>query len=114
MDWVYWSISPGHRACFRPMDDGTYEVIMLVSKILLATLLSLLERVHSSSAPQSPPELPLPRMNTTIDGQGAYATSDIAIPHPTKSGLWKIVARADEQIVLSNGEKTNPVPLGQS
>ena len=28
--------------------------------------------------------------------------------------MWKIVGRADEQIILSNGEKTNPVPLGQS
>ncbi|KAI1789126.1 acetyl-CoA synthetase-like protein [Ganoderma leucocontextum] len=89
-DWMYWSISPGHRACFRPMEDGTYEVVML-----------------------SPPELPLPRTNTMVDGQDAYATSDIAIPHPTKPGLWKIVGRADEQIVLSNGEKTNPVPLEQ-
>ena len=38
--------------------------------------------------------------------------NDLAIPHPTRPGLWKIVGRADEQIVLSNGEKTNPVPLG--
>ncbi|KAM5530489.1 hypothetical protein V8D89_015843 [Ganoderma adspersum] len=29
-------------------------------------------------------------------------------------GLWKIVGRANEQIILSNGEKTNPVPLPRS
>lgn len=40
--------------------------------------------------------------------------NDLAMPHPTRPGLWKIVGRADEQIVLSNGEKTNPVPLGES
>lgn len=49
------------------------------------------------------------------------------VPHPTKSGLWKIVGRADDQITLSTGEKvisavslqylliyfvqTSPIPL---
>ncbi|KAM5540085.1 hypothetical protein V8D89_006225 [Ganoderma adspersum] len=88
MDWVYWSVSPGHRLYFRRMDDGMYEVIVL-----------------------STPEFSLPSPNMTVDGQDAYATSDIVAPHPTKRGLWRIVGRADEQIVLSNGEKTNPVPL---
>ena len=34
MDWVYWSISPGHRVYFRPLDDGTYELVILVSPFL--------------------------------------------------------------------------------
>lgn len=110
MDWVYWSISPGHSASFHSMDDGTYEIVILVS----STSIRFSARAHTFRALQSPPELPLPRTNTTVDGQDAYATSDIAVPHPSKSGLWRIVGRVDEQIVLSNGEKTNPVPLGQS
>ena len=52
-------------------------------------------------------------INTKIGDQDAYATSDIVVPHPTRPDLWKIVARADEVIILPNGEKTNPVPLGQ-
>jgi hypothetical protein len=51
-------------------------------------------------------------INTQIDGQDAYATSDLLVPHPTKSGLWKIYGRKDDQIMLSSGEKTNPGPLG--
>lgn len=40
-----------------------------------------------------------------IGDRDAYATTDLVVPHPTKRGLWKIIGRADEQIVLSNGEK---------
>ena len=51
-------------------------------------------------------------INTKVDGKDAYATSDLLVPHPTKSGLWKIYGRKDDQIMLSTGEKTNPGPLG--
>ncbi|TBU23410.1 acetyl-CoA synthetase-like protein [Dichomitus squalens] len=88
MDWAYWSVTASLKGSFRPMGDGTYEVVVL-----------------------SPPDLPLPVTNTKVGDQDAYATSDLAVPHPTQPGLWKIVGRADEQIILSNGEKTNPVPL---
>ncbi|PIL34373.1 hypothetical protein GSI_03148 [Ganoderma sinense ZZ0214-1] len=88
MDWAYWSVTASLKGAFRPTGDGTYEVVIL-----------------------SPPELPLPVTNTKVGDQDAYATSDLVAPHPTQPGLWKIVGRADEQIILSNGEKTNPVPL---
>ncbi|KAI0327462.1 NAD(P)-binding protein, partial [Cubamyces sp. BRFM 1775] len=41
----------------------------------------------------------------------AYATSDIVVRHPTDETLWKIFGHIDEQIILSNGENTNPIPL---
>ncbi|EIW79469.1 acetyl-CoA synthetase-like protein [Coniophora puteana RWD-64-598 SS2] len=49
--------------------------------------------------------------NTKVDGRDAYATSDLLIPHPTKAGFWKVFGRADDQIMHSTGEKTNPGPL---
>lgn len=59
----------------------------------------------------------------------AYATNDLFVRHPSKPGLWKIQGRADDQLMLSTGEKvflfprmleshckhnfqTNPGPLG--
>lgn len=45
--------------------------------------------------------------NTTIDGVPAYATSDLLMPHPTIPGLYKIHGRADDQIMLSTGEKVS-------
>lgn len=34
--------------------------------------------------------------------------------HPTKPGFFKVVGRADDQLMLSTGEKTNPGPLGKT
>lgn len=71
-------------------------------------------------------------INSKFRGQDAYSTSDLLIPHPTKTGRWKVIGRTDDQIMLSTGEKasssskfeklstidtlyvqTNPVPLGK-
>ncbi|KAF2210351.1 hypothetical protein CERZMDRAFT_99415 [Cercospora zeae-maydis SCOH1-5] len=40
-----------------------------------------------------------------------YHSKDLFTKHPTKSGLWKYEARLDDMIVLSNGEKLNPVQM---
>ncbi|TFY68509.1 hypothetical protein EVJ58_g989 [Rhodofomes roseus] len=37
------------------------------------------------------------------NGERGYSTSDLWIPHPTKPGLWKIVGRNDDVIVLGSG-----------
>ena len=111
MDWAYWSLNKNTEGAFKPIGDGTYEVVILVSMMNLeyhSVQILTIDRLS-----QSQPELPLPVTNTKVGDQDAYATSDLVSPHPTKPGLWKIVGRMDEQIVLSNGEKTNPIPLGQ-
>ncbi|KZO93870.1 acetyl-CoA synthetase-like protein [Calocera viscosa TUFC12733] len=41
----------------------------------------------------------------------AFDTNDLLEEHPTRKGYWKVVGRADDQIMMSNGEKTNPGPL---
>lgn len=41
-----------------------------------------------------------------------YDTNDVLAPHPTKPGFYKVFGRADDQIMHSTGEKTNPGPLG--
>nr|UXY92114.1 ATP/NADPH-dependent carboxylic acid reductase [Trametes cinnabarina] len=49
--------------------------------------------------------------NTIIDGRPAYSTSDLLQRHPTKHNLFRVYGRADDQLMLSTGEKTNPAPL---
>ncbi|KAH9856141.1 acetyl-CoA synthetase-like protein [Lenzites betulinus] len=49
--------------------------------------------------------------NTTVNGVPAYATSDLFEEHPENPNLFRVYGRADDQIVLSTGEKTNPVPI---
>ena len=45
------------------------------------------------------------KFNTTINGEDAYDTFDLLAAHPTKPGYWKIVGRADDQIMHNTGEK---------
>ncbi|KAI0067832.1 acetyl-CoA synthetase-like protein [Artomyces pyxidatus] len=49
--------------------------------------------------------------SSACDGREAYRTNDLLERHPNDPSLWKIYGRTDDQIILSNGEKTNPVPL---
>ncbi|KAH9935954.1 acetyl-CoA synthetase-like protein [Epithele typhae] len=57
------------------------------------------------------PASPLAKVNTEVDGEPAYATSDLWEEHPSDPRLAKILGRVDDQIILSTGEKTNPVPM---
>ncbi|CAE6506561.1 unnamed protein product [Rhizoctonia solani] len=50
-------------------------------------------------------------LNSELDGKPAYKTKDLVVRHPFKPDLWKIIGRLDDQIVLLNGEKTNPGPM---
>lgn len=45
---------------------------------------------------------------------GSYATKDLFQRHPTSPNLWKFVARKDDIIVLTNGEKADPIPLEEA
>lgn len=38
-----------------------------------------------------------------------WRTKDLYAPHPTRPGLWQYRGRNDDVIVLSNGEKFNPI-----
>ncbi|EIN04342.1 acetyl-CoA synthetase-like protein [Punctularia strigosozonata HHB-11173 SS5] len=87
-DWDYLPIIPTCQPEFVPHGDGTYELILVKCKTSIPLVL-----------------------NTKWNGTDAYATNDLLVPHPTKEGHWKIVGRADDQIMLSTGEKTNPGPL---
>ena len=40
-----------------------------------------------------------------------YPSKDLYVKHPTREGLWKLVARTDDVIVLSNGEKVVGIPI---
>ncbi|KAI0050801.1 acetyl-CoA synthetase-like protein [Auriscalpium vulgare] len=48
---------------------------------------------------------------STADGRRGFRTGDLFLRHPEDPTLWMVYGRVDEQIILSNGEKTNPVPL---
>lgn len=43
----------------------------------------------------------------------AFATGDLFARHPSSPELWRVAGRKDDQIMHSNGEKTNPGPIGE-
>ncbi|KAJ5487865.1 hypothetical protein N7530_002165 [Penicillium desertorum] len=65
-------------------------------------------------------EMVIPRQENARDFKGifhtypdlnVYPTNDLYTPHPTNPRLWKFYGRKDDVIVLSNGEKFNPVGM---
>ncbi|KII90166.1 hypothetical protein PLICRDRAFT_40364 [Plicaturopsis crispa FD-325 SS-3] len=88
-EFEWFVFSPHYVPHFVPQEEpGVYELVMIGT-----------ER-HALNV-----------TNTKIDGKDAYASSDLLAQHPTRPHLWKVYGRADDQITLSSGEKTNPVPL---
>ncbi|GJE99727.1 acetyl-CoA synthetase-like protein [Phanerochaete sordida] len=84
-DWMYFrALEQAQNMRWEPQGDGTYELILYETDDYDLA-------VHN------------------VPGERAYATSDLFEPHPTKPGLWRIVGRKDDVIVLGNGEKIVPV-----
>ncbi|KAA1470564.1 acetyl-CoA synthetase-like protein [Dentipellis sp. KUC8613] len=87
-NWQYFPL-PGYlNVTWVPHDEGKQELII-------------------KRGPACTPSV----VNSTIDNEAVYATSDLLEAHPTIPGLWKVLGRTDDQIMHSTGEKTNPGPL---
>ncbi|EIW76878.1 acetyl-CoA synthetase-like protein [Coniophora puteana RWD-64-598 SS2] len=85
-DWMYIRIPDMIKVRWVPQSDDTYELQFLTSDTYQ------------------------PSVENLPDVRG-YATSDVFQKHPTKEGLWRVVGRVDDVIILSTGEKTVPVPM---
>lgn len=89
-DWAYLTFSKDAEVRFVPQydEDNTHELVFIATETHVPFTL-----------------------NSEIEGRQAYRTKDLLVQHPSKPEMWKIVGRLDDQIVLLNGEKTNPVPM---
>ncbi|EJD45598.1 acetyl-CoA synthetase-like protein [Auricularia subglabra TFB-10046 SS5] len=87
-DWEYVHCNKAARIHYRELGHGTYEPIIMESEW------------HRNNV-----------NNIEIDGVKGYTTADVVMRHPTDPNAFRIIGRVDDQIVLSTGEKTNPVPL---
>ncbi|KAJ6521257.1 hypothetical protein DFH09DRAFT_871257, partial [Mycena vulgaris] len=88
--WNYFQFSPHIDPVFVPVADmpGVYRLIV---------------RKCATHTPAI--------LDTTVDGVPALDTNDLVVRHPDNENLWKLYGRHDDQIMHSNGEKTNPAPL---
>lgn len=88
-DWGYMEWHPAEDLTMEPAEDDAYELVMHVSL-----------RTEGMS-----------HLNHNFPGMIQYRTRDLFRPHPSKPNLWRFHGRRDDIIVLSNGEKFNPVPM---
>ncbi|DAA77804.1 TPA_exp: putative NRPS-like enzyme [Trichophyton benhamiae CBS 112371] len=87
-DWSYFEWSSSFGIKMEPIDDGRSEMV-----------------IHRNENPDLQP------IFNTFPELDEYRTKDVYTPHPTKPGLWKFHGRIDDVIVLSNGQKFNPVTM---
>ncbi|KAL8949996.1 MAG: hypothetical protein Q9222_003939 [Ikaeria aurantiellina] len=87
-DWDTLEWHPLYGADMQPSDDDAYELVLHRNPKL--------EGVRGLSCN-------FPDVET-------WHTKDLFKPHATKKSLWRFHGRTDDIIVLSNGEKFNPVP----
>lgn len=87
--WQYMEFHPLGNQELQPADDDAYEMVIYAN-----------EETEDFSA-----------LNHNFPGVREYRTKDLFKPHPTQPGLWKFHARRDDIIVLSSGEKVNPIPM---
>lgn len=88
-DWAYMEFHPDTKLQFQPSDDDAFELVIFADR-----------STESSVA-----------LNHNYPGIEQWHTKDLFRPHPVKKGLWKFHGRRDDIIVLSSGEKLNPVPI---
>ncbi len=97
-DWSYFEWHPIYSVKMEEMSrdtlGGIYEAVLPWDDYVCKDL--MVRRVCR--------DLSIPEKDT-------WRTKDLYRPHPTKPNLWKFHGRTDDIIVLSNGEKFNPVTM---
>lgn len=88
-DWGYFEWCDGVGIDMQSRGDGLYEMVMIRQA----------DRGAFQGIFHTYPELDV------------YPTNDLFNQHPTKPYLWKFNCRQDDVIVLSNGEKIQPVGM---
>jgi len=84
-DWQYFEFIPEAGVYMEPDDDGLSEMVV------------------------KPAQRDIQGVFFTFPDIKEWRTKDVWEPHPTKDNLWRYKGRKDDVIVLSNGEKFNPV-----
>ncbi|KAK7464323.1 hypothetical protein VKT23_006491 [Stygiomarasmius scandens] len=91
-DWQYGRFARHVKPRFVPQEEGKAVLQVLDCETHNPAVVNVVEK---------------------IDGEEirGFDTNDILEEHPVKKGYYRIVGRADDQIMMANGEKTNPGPL---
>ncbi|PLB54119.1 NRPS-like enzyme [Aspergillus steynii IBT 23096] len=88
-DWDHFEWCPEYGVDMQHVGEGLYELVIP-------------RRENSRS---------IHGIFHTFPDKQEYRTNDLFVQHPSNPNLWKYHGRRDDVIVLSNGEKLNPVTL---
>ncbi|KAI8966246.1 acetyl-CoA synthetase-like protein [Daldinia sp. FL1419] len=90
-EWAWMEFNPfiKHEMQLFDPDEGTFELVLFAD-----------ESTKDTTA-----------IYHNLPGVGEYHTKDLFTRHPEKPTVFKYYGRKDDIIVLSNGEKFNPVPF---
>ena len=88
-NWSYFEWQPYYKVEMDPQGDGTFELTLRQDPSL--------RWIRTVS--HTKPDMPL------------WRSSDLYRPHPENGDLWRFEGRLDDVVVLSNGEKFNPVSM---
>ena len=88
-DWEYFKFSPKLGFQMRHHSGDLFELVLIRQPHL--------ERYQA--------------IFSTLPNHQEYSTNDLYIKHPSKASLWKYSGRADDIMVLTTGEKINPVNM---
>ena len=89
-EWSYMEFHPLAKLEFERYDKKSFELVLFLD-----------DDEHSDSM----------ALKYNYPGVKVWHSKDLFEPHPAKSGLWRFYGRTDDILVLSNGEKLNPVPM---
>lgn len=105
-EWPWLAIADRARPRWVPVGDEGFELQLLVrSRRFIMSALAL-------RSPESFQECETHKLSVhNISDTLGYATNDVFVPHPTKQGLWRIIGRVDDVIIMANGEKVVPGPM---
>ncbi|KAJ5085572.1 hypothetical protein N7532_010343 [Penicillium argentinense] len=88
-DWSYFEWNPSYGIEMQSIGEDLYEMVL---------------RRHEGHRD-------FQGIFHTFPDLDLYRTNDLYIRHPTNPNLWKYSGRQDDVIVLSNGEKFNPISM---
>lgn len=87
--WQYMEFHPQANIEFQAAEDNAYELVIFADETTKDTL----------------------GLNHNLPGVHEYRTRDLFRPHRSVPNLWKFHARRDDILVLSSGEKLNPIRM---
>ncbi len=88
-NWSYFEWHPAYENEMEDMGDGTFEMV-----------------VH-----RNPAQDWLRHFSQAYPHIDVWRTRDLFVPSPHNPKLWRFAGRRDDVLVLSNGEKFNPVDM---